>query len=891
MGGATPIVGAGARLAAREGRAAIKQAPQILRDESGFARVPNVGTQSSKARANMAADPDVPATKIPKKVAGLPKYQMKPEGKLAKAFLPTVDILKRQGVTGAKLGKLVDQATENHELYQAELTSKIPGVLKGLSRKERANFGDVVEGKTKAVSEKQAAAVKEWRALAPTIRDRGVKAGLDIGDKGPNYFPHIVDFSKLGKANHFNRAVNHLVETKQAKTPEEAIQLLNHAQDVARSRPNGNLEAARLVDLPDYDRSSSALSHYISGASKRIAHVETFGDKDKIATKLLAKIAKEGGDSEAARNAFNIAVGAKRYDSNLISPKTSGRIRSFNTLTKLGTAAISNATQSVNTATVAGYHRVLKGAISGLKPESREFVKKTGVVADALLRDLSEQQGVRGWVGKLGAPGFATVEKANRSIAALTGRRWANQLAAKGDAKSLKILAEKLGVEGNIGKELTEKQQIQAARKLVEITQFKTGAKDLPGWVDSPEGKLVAQFRTFQYKQTSFLYKEVLKPLVKDKNIIPLTRFLAALPIGYAAYETKNFLRNRPDDESAGRKTFEAFQQLGGAGLPGSLTQSLMPRFGKYLPPGVYASQAAGALGGPTVSTLGRYADALGAAAGKGDFKPAGRVALGTIPFIGGTLSNTLLPYENVGNRMNPAKGQASTGTASAASSAPAGESGTGLLDDNTTQAYKDAKKKEAQAKKDGVAAGTRLGGSESLDAAQQRIDTAQKKFNTGLSKESRDALTRYAKLNEDGRKKMTPAQEYAVDKAKFENDYRNGDMDEMDLYKRQTKLGKQAVTSQFSREAQELYSMSKANREAFLELFPEYGKFMGEAAKMDSALAAKGWTKKAKLGTGGSTRASKAAAKLNVRLKTRKHKAPTFGTYKASKKVKVKLQ
>jgi hypothetical protein len=323
-------------------------------------KVPDLAAPlSSKARANMAADPDAPP--LPTVAKGLPKYQMKPEGKLAKAVLPTVDIIKRQGVTGAKLGKLVDQAANTHELYQAEVTGKIPTVLKGLSRKERANFGDVVEGKAKPVSPKQALAVKEWQKVAPTIRARGLKAGLDIGDQsgasGKGYFPHMIDFEKLGKPNRFNQAVNHLVDTKQAKTPEEAVQLLNYARDVARNRPNGNLEAARLVDLPDYDKSSSALSHYIAGATKRIAHVETFGPSDEHAIKLLTKIAKEGGDSTAAKNAFDIAVGAKKYDSNLISPQTSGKIRSFNTLTKLGTAAISNATQSVNTATVAGYRR------------------------------------------------------------------------------------------------------------------------------------------------------------------------------------------------------------------------------------------------------------------------------------------------------------------------------------------------------------------------------------------------------------------------------------------------------------------------------------------------------------------------------------------------------
>jgi phage major head subunit gpT-like protein len=107
-------------------------------------------------------------------------------------------------------------------------------------------------------------------------------------------------------------------------------------------------------------------------------------------------------------------------------------------------------------------------------------------------------------------------------------------------------------------------------------------------------------------------------------------------------------------------------------------------------------------------------------------------------------------------------------------------------------------------------------------------------------------------------------------------------------LFKKQQSLGKQAVTSQFSKEATTLYGMSKANRESFLQAFPEYQKYLGEAEQLDQALAAKGWIKTAKL-AGGKAGAKK-AAKLGIRLKTRKHKAPTFGTYKASKKLKVKL-
>lgn len=868
-------------LAARKAARKLSTKVPTLKPVRAAAKTAKTAGLSEDALMAHAEDPNLPPN-----MAKLPEYNLNKESWWRKAVMPTVDIIKRQGKAGQKLGALADEQVSAHKVYQADLARQAPTIFK-LGREERANFGDVVEGKAKAVSQNQKQAVKEWKVLSPQIRDRGMAAGLEIGDRGPKYFPHMIDFDKLSKRNNFNVAVNHLVKTGQAKTPEEAVALLRQAQDIARTRPQGNLEASRLVDLPFYDKSTNAIGRYIHGASSRITQVEHFGFKDAKALRLITRIAREGGDDAAAREAFDVLAGAKKYNPTAV--KVSNGLRKFNTLTKLGTAGISNAGQSVNTGTVAGYHRVLKASIDALGAEGKKFVQKSGVVADSVINDLANQQGAGGWVGKIGAPGFGTVEKANRTVAALAGRHWANDLAKKGGAKELKILTEKLGVTGNIGKELTEGQQIQAAHKLVEITQFNTGAKDLPGWANSPAGKLVAQFRTFPYKQGNFLLKEVLKP-ASQGNIVPLARFLAALPVGYGIYETKNILRNRPDDQSVARRVFESFQALGGAGVAGSIVQGVMPRFGKYLPPGVYASQVAGTFGGPTVSTAGRIADAIGSAA-TGNFTPAGRVALGTVPVIGGTLSNTILPYAGVGNR---------TSTAAAASSAPtptpstSGSGGALLTGDNTSPEYKQAQKDAKAQKAADLKSGKRLGGTEELDKAQQRIDTAEKNLPAGISQASRDILVHYAKLNDNGRAafESDPRNKYLLETAKYEQDKKAGKLSTLEDFSRTQALGKLEVTSRYPKEAQTLYGMSKANRAAFLGAHPEYTSFMDAAAAMDAELAAKGWISKAKLSTGGGRSSASSRKYATLQGKIRNHPGKLSGTtlkgYKV-KRVKIK--
>lgn len=195
----------------------------------------------------------------------------------------------------------------------------------------------------------------------------------------------------------------------------------------------------------------------------------------------------------------------------------------------------------------------------------------------------------------------------------------------------------------------------------------------------------------------------------------------------------------------------------------------------------------------------------------------------------------------------------------------------TGLIDDNTTPAYKAAQKAAKTQKAAALADGTRLGGSTELDAAQSRIDTATKNLPTGISKASSDVLVRYAKLNDNGKAAFNadPANEYKLAQAKYESDKLNGKLDTLQDFTRQQSLGKQGVTSQYSHEAQTLYSMSKVNRNAFLEANPDYAKFMPEMEQLDAQLAAKGWISKAKFGT--STSSSKAYAKLQGRLNSRK--------------------
>lgn len=573
----------------------------------------------------------------------LPTGSTKQASLLQKAYLSSTGLIAKQGKAGTQLAKSIGKARNAAEIFQASVVKRLPTVT-SLGKKDFPHFVDVVEGKAVAKSPKIEQAAKEWRAVAPEIRQRAVKAGIDVGDLGPNYFPHYHDYDKLFKdKNAYNAAINHLVTTGQAKTADDAVKQLSFARGISRNRTIGNLDKARIFDLPGYAKDKNALLKYISGSAHNIGQAEHLGVNDKKGLKLITQIARENGDAETAKKAYDVAVGALQH--NQSTSKVSAALRGFQGVTKLGKGAITNATQPINTVAVSGYHRALGGFIKQFTPQGKDFISKTGVVGDAVIHDLSEGAGFDNkWIRRIGAPGFNTVEKSNRSLTALAGRSWANSLAKKGGPRQLAVLRDKLGVEGPIGKTLTEEQQVQAARSLVEKTQFKVSPQDLPMWASSPAGKLVAQFRTFSYKQTGFVTNEILKPL-KSGNVVPLARLLAALPVGYGTMTLKNKLSGRPNESNPEKRALAIWQNIGGGGLPVDIPTNILPKNQKYVQSGAYSSRVASQLGGPTVGDAFNLTDALGQAA-TGQRRDLEHYGVNKVPVVGPYLANKFTPYK-----------------------------------------------------------------------------------------------------------------------------------------------------------------------------------------------------------------------------------------------------
>src|SRR4030065_1874665 len=93
-------------------------------------------------------------------------------------------------------------------------------------------------------------------------------------------------------------------------------------------------------------------------------------------------------------------------------------IRAANVFTKLGLGALTNAAQSVNTATVTGGMRTLLQTPKAMfSKEAKEFAIQAGVTLDSTIAKIREGGGVTSKLATVGAPGFNNVARLNSTLA------------------------------------------------------------------------------------------------------------------------------------------------------------------------------------------------------------------------------------------------------------------------------------------------------------------------------------------------------------------------------------------------------------------------------------------------------------------------------------------
>jgi len=328
------------------------------------------------------------------------------------------NVLNKMGKAGQNMAKRID---EMYTVAQRDAGGAVADFKKVTNKLDNEGNEQLIKSlRGEEGLSKNSSAVKNVRKILNKVYDDAKAVGLDIGYR-KDYAPQIVDLEKL--AANKEAAAQHLVKTKQIPKIEKAIQFIDdvlRGVDIRESysrfgkplpKKMGNLEFQRVLNwLPDVLRTDNRLiPDYIEQAYARINQVKQFGKNGEIGTDLLNNIQKQGYDVKQAQNIYDQNLGLIKYDRTIL--KTSQVIRNVQAAMKLSTGAITNATQSVNTATVGGARRTAGQIFRYANPSERkvmeEYALRTGATLHGEMEKIMEQwKGGKTPLEKLIAPFF-----------------------------------------------------------------------------------------------------------------------------------------------------------------------------------------------------------------------------------------------------------------------------------------------------------------------------------------------------------------------------------------------------------------------------------------------------------------------------------------------------
>lgn len=594
--------------------------------------------------------------------------------KIRRAFTSGDVELSNQGKSGKELADKIKFQRTNAEQIRGAYQVKLQEALKGLNQTERSVVGQVLEGKTQVSDPRIIQAAQKTRAILDDIGGKAQEIGLKI--KTPsgevpfkmkeNYFPRVYDFTDLQKAGQRQKAMQHLVDTGQAQNIAEADKMLETFIKDNTIRRAGNLEHARVLDLPGYEADPlKAVNKYIDSASRRLTEANTFGATDEIAKRLIDRVRQEGGDYKYAQEVFDLMTGQKKYQNLGVDLATK-----FNYITKLDLGFITNATQPINTAVKTGIINTLDGVMKAyLTPnKAGKFARQIGAVTDEVVKGKAEGLTMGRIMETILSP-FSYVERKNRVISAVAGKNFAEKLAntvlknpeskyAIRQLKSIGLDPEKIIAQGKI----LPDDILGAAKAVSDRTQFKVDAIDIPpGWKTNI-GRLLTQFKSFSFQQTKFVRDEVIKEAAAG-NLQPLVKLIAlAVPASFVAQSVRNKLTGRnpkEEEKSLDVRKLDTYLKAFGT-IPTDLV--IQGKFladtykNQYATPLKKIGRTISSVAGPTVGEAANVANALEQAGTikknnqqynqeKDPYLEAKRIASGYLPFVGEAIKNTVFAY------------------------------------------------------------------------------------------------------------------------------------------------------------------------------------------------------------------------------------------------------
>lgn len=564
-------------------------------------------------------------------------------------------LTKTMGYEGAELARLSKAVRNDSELEASQAYQPIKALLKKMDARQQANLVDVLEGTAAPINDAVKAAATTTRIELNKVADRAADVGLQIknpatGEKYPfqpreNFFPHMFgkEVGEIARDPKGRAMLKERIKVNLERAGKEiddaSVEKALVAMVKASKTRYGHLEMARIADLGDYSKDAGAvLPRYFADAYRRINIAEKFGPDLAEGENLLAKIGLNKGDkTESFARTYFQKVTSTEPEGNAVVKDAVRLATNFQAFSKLGQAVISNLSQPTYTAIVAGAKNAAKGYAAAATKEGRNFADKI-ILSDTMtdfLKDTGEHID-RSTMGRaadsvLRRTGFSAVERLNRMVAANAGKYFAEEtfqkLLKKPDNARLRATLEKMNIDVEAALErgeLTEKDALRAGQSIVNRTQFKTDVTEIPLFWASDAGRLLTQFKKFQFKSGQMMKDEVLKEMAAG-NVKPFLRAAAILPIaGVLTVAAKDAVRFGEQTE----RERNIADYLAAVGTFGAFTDA-------FANSGRQPVKGLQYLAGPTLGDFGSAWEAAFIEAPRGNFYPAAKFVSRQIPVIG----------------------------------------------------------------------------------------------------------------------------------------------------------------------------------------------------------------------------------------------------------------
>jgi len=349
---------------------------------------------------------------------------------------------------------------------------------------------------------------------------------------------------------------------------DRAYNMLRRYLDNEKYNPFGNLEKARILELPSefYETNFNKIfPDYVMGASRAIAEVRKWGSKREKILNQLSDLAKSNPkEFEIVNQLYELSTGLWEKNRPL-SPTAKKAIHAFmnyevSTKIGLGTAAIPNISQSlISTGVKGNWLSMLSGGVKYITNKKfRTATRSSGATVAEAMQMLTgvETKGIGTKFTRIIMTPFSIINRANKALAASTARQWIPslmKLAKRGGVKSgyAKRQLKSLGIDWQ--KPLTEKDLQKGMFRFASDTQLQRDIFKEPVWMNDPKMRPFALFKRFGYRQFNFTRKEVFNEM-RYGNPMPLLRLAVGGYIGgefvlWAKGLVKKYISGEPYDD------------------------------------------------------------------------------------------------------------------------------------------------------------------------------------------------------------------------------------------------------------------------------------------------------------------------------------------------------